>query len=153
MQSTYRAVILLQGTIRKHVYRHAWTFTWFHIRIPLYNRGTIATVNSTGLSRKQQAISKTHPSLYLCIERGWLLPVRQYRMSWLNSIAVIPGKSLTNGLLLRRQTKRAAVTTPDECLTSYEAFVSRMQSRAHWDTLSFPRLNIFVAKNISILCG
>lgn len=69
--------------------------------------------------------------------------VRLYRMSWLNSIAVIPGKSLTNGLLLLRQTKRAAVTTPDECLTSYEAFVSRMHNRLIQTPL---RVNIFIRR-------
>lgn len=72
-------------------------------------------------------------------------------LTQLNSIAAIPGKSLTNGLLLRRQTKRAAVTTPDECLTSYEAFVSRTHNRLIQTESRAESISSFVGENISLM--
>ena len=45
-----------------------------------------------------------------------------YRMSRLGLIAAIPGKGLTNGLLLRRAVEYVTVTREDECLTSNKAY-------------------------------
>jgi len=45
-----------------------------------------------------------------------------YRMSRLGLIAAIPGKGLTNGLLLRRAVECVTVTREDECLTSNKAY-------------------------------
>lgn len=81
--------------------------------------------DSAALSWKHEAISKTLPLLYLRIH-GYDCETRNglYRMSRLGLIAAIPGKGLTNGLLLRRAAECVTVTREDECLTSNKAYSS-----------------------------
>lgn len=57
-----------------------------------------------------------------------------YRMSRLRLIAAIPGKGLTNRLLLRRAAECVTVTRKDECLTSNKAYSFFSPSRARGDT-------------------
>lgn len=68
-----------------------------------------------------------------------------YRMSRLGLIAAIPGKGLTNGLLLRRAAKCVTVTREDECLTSNKAYsLFRLPSarRYSWDMRNAVSLHV-----------
>lgn len=65
-----------------------------------------------------------------------------YRMSRLGLIAAIPGKGLTNGLLLRRAAECVTVTREDECLTSNKAYSFFPLPRARGDTRNAVSLHV-----------
>jgi len=67
-----------------------------------------------------------------------------YRMSRLGLIAAIPGKGLTNGLLLRRAAECVTVTREDECLTSNKAYSFFLPCRARGDTAEICATTVFL---------
>jgi len=101
--------------------------------------------DSAALSWKHEAISKTLPLLYLRIHGYDCEDVeRLYRMSRLGLIAAIPGKGLTNGLLLRRAAECVTVTREDECLTSNKAYSFFLPCRARGDTAEICATTVFL---------
>jgi len=72
---------------------------------------------------------------FICVFTGMTVKTWNglYRMSRLRLIAAIPGKDLTNRLLLRRAVECVTVTREDECLTSNKAYSFFTPSRARGD--------------------
>lgn len=72
---------------------------------------------------------------FICVFTGMTVKTWNglYRMSRLRLIAAIPGKDLTNRLLLRWAAECVTVTREDECLTSNKTYSFFTPSRARGD--------------------